>query len=377
MTRENVRRLRALRLLFAFEAASMAMVLPRIPDLRDHLELSPSDLGLALTGIPVGSLLGFLVAPRLVRIWGSGTVAWASVAFLAVAFVAVASAGSLQAFAVAWGCVGIGVTHTEIALNARASRFEAETGRAAMTSSHGYWSIGSIVGVLIGGVAAKLDIQVWVQTLVAALVFVPISARLGLLLRNKPHQSHGRRGFILPSRELLPLCFLPVGVLAIESVFMEWSTVFLLDVLAADAFASSLGVLSFSVATAISRLSAEHVAARVGNTRHAVISTLAAGAGAAVFAFAPSLPVALVGAFAAGFGAAPIYPLALSRAGRVDGGPEDSIAVVSFAVLGLLLGLPAAFGAAIDAFGPRLAHLVVALLSLPTVLIVLRLEVRR
>lgn len=63
--------LRALRALFAIEAASLALILPRIPDIRDALALTPSALGFALLGLPLGSLVGFLVAPRVVQRIGS------------------------------------------------------------------------------------------------------------------------------------------------------------------------------------------------------------------------------------------------------------------------------------------------------------------
>lgn len=374
MTRADPQWLPALRLLFALEAAGMALILPRIPDLRDALGLSPSELGLALTGIPAGALLGFLVAPCLVRVCGSHTISWASVAFLAIAFVAVASARSLETFAIAWGLVGIGITHTEIALNAQASQYERDTGHPAMSSSHGYWSLGSIAGVLVGGLAAEIGILVAVQAALAALIFIPVSWRLGTRLRPVSSRAIRRRGLVLPRKDLLPLCLVPVGVLAIESAFMEWSAVFLVDALAAEPLVAALGFLCFSIATAISRLTGDTVAARIGDLRHAVISTVAAATGTAVFALAPSLSVALAGAFIAGYGAAPIYPLALSKAGHKDGRAEDNIAAISFAILVLLLGFPAAFGALVDAAGPRLAHLGLAVLAIPTAFLVLRLE---
>lgn len=62
-----------MRLLFGLDGLSFALLLPRIPDLKSALDLSEAELGVALLGIPAGSLIGLLVAPVAVRRLGLGT----------------------------------------------------------------------------------------------------------------------------------------------------------------------------------------------------------------------------------------------------------------------------------------------------------------
>jgi len=45
---------------FFFEASVIGQWIPRIPDIKDKLGLSDSDLGLALLSMPLGTLVGFL-----------------------------------------------------------------------------------------------------------------------------------------------------------------------------------------------------------------------------------------------------------------------------------------------------------------------------
>lgn len=308
----------ALRALFAMEAASFALLIPRIPDIRDAVGLDPSELGLALMGLPIGTLAGFLVAPRVVRGLGSARAAWTSVAALYLTFVLVGLAGDLPQLLGALALAGILLANTEIALNAQANALEAQSGRGVISGGHGFWSLGSICGVLIGGLSAQFEVPVTIHATASATIFVPCAIIAGRSLRHARRVSPPRAA-ALPPLSLLPICLLPVGILAIEGVFMDWSAVFMTDTLKVDPFAASLGYLSFSVAMAGARLSGDGITARIGPSAHAVASGVIAAAGALLFAAAPHLPAALLGAFLAGAGAGALYPIALSLAARHEG----------------------------------------------------------
>lgn len=361
----------SLRALFAMEAASFALLIPRIPDIRDALALSPSELGVALLGIPIGSLAGFLVAPRVVRRLGSERVAWGGVAALALCFALVGTVESLPPLVGALTLAGIGVAHTEIALNAQASLLEARSGRPTLSGGHGFWSLGSIVGVLGGGLLAQVGVPVMAQTATTAALLVPCAFLVGRRLGRGP-RAPTPRAMSLPPPALLPVCLMPVGVMAIEGVFMDWSALFLTDTLAVDPFAASLGYLAFSVAMAGARLAGDRVTARIGLAAHAVASCAVAAGGSLVFAAAAQLPTALLGAFLAGLGAASIYPIALGIAARRPGAVEDNLAAVAFTSFLLLLGVPAAFGLLVEGAGQRGAFALVALLALPSALLAWR-----
>ena len=173
---------------------------------------------------------------------------------------------------------------------------------------------------------------------------------------------------ILPSKALLPLCLLPVWVMAIEGIYMDWSALFLTDALGLEPFAASLGYLGFSIAVAVGRLVGDRVTVRLGPLRHAVASACLAGVGTAVFATAGGLVWAVTGASPAGLGAASLYPIALSLAGERDGPAEENIAAVSFTAFLLLLAAPAAFGLAVDVLDWRGAFLAAAGLPCPRLL---------
>ncbi|MCG6857871.1 MAG: hypothetical protein LJE67_07375 [Salaquimonas sp.] len=357
-----------IRLLFALEATSSALILPRIPDIKHALALSDAELGVALVGIPVGTLIGLIVAPVIVRKVGLKAGAMGAVVALAWAFalpgLTVSRLGLFGAFFVC----GIAISHSEIALNGLAGRLEAATGRRIMSQCHGFWSLGMIAGTILGGTLAAWDVLLTRQSLIAAIV---LTAGVLSLSRKLPRPTEritsGPSGHrpSLPSRRLLALCFLPVGIMVIEGIFMDWSAVHLRLTLGADPFGASLGFSAFAAAMAITRLPGDALAARFGEKVMVVISCLAAGGGTLVFALGPTLAVACAGAAVSGAGAAIVYPIALSAAARLPGNPARNIAAVSFTSFAVLLGSPAAFGFVAGSFGYATAISLCAITALP------------
>ncbi len=356
-----------IRLLFGLEAASFALVLPRIPDIKFTLGLSDAALGVALLGIPAGTLIGLLVAPVTVRKVGLRTAAWGAVIALAWAFVLPGLAFSQLSLLGAFFACGIGISHSEIALNGLAGSLEAATGRRIMSQCHGFWSIGSIASAILGGTLAQLEVPLSRQSAVAGVVLT--ACVLSLAPPPRPPETVARapsdHRLAMPSRRLLTLCFLPVGIMIVEGIFMDWSAIHLRLSLGAGPFMASLGFVVFAAAMAIVRLLGDVLTTRVGEKRIVLWSNLAAGGGTLIFALAPTLTVACVGAAVSGAGVAVVYPVALSAAARAPGVPARNIATVSFTSFVMLLGSPAAFGLLAEVSGFRTAIALCAALVLP------------
>jgi len=360
-----------LRLLFSAEAVSFALILPRIPDIKLDLNLSEAELGVALLGIPAGTLIGLLAAPSTVRKAGVRRAAWLSVAALAWTFVLPGLAWSQLGLFAAFFVCGIAVSHTEIALGSLASRVEAMTATRIMSQCHGFWSIGSIGGVVVGGTLAQLGTPVAVQAFWAGVALTACVLALARPLPSPPDAAApARTTFALPSPALIPLCLLPVATMIIEGIFMDWSAIHLRLSIGTDPFGASLGFAALAIAMAVVRLSGDWLIGRFGERRVVFLSNVATGAGTLIFALAPTLDVALVGAALGGAGIAVVYPTALSAAARAPGSPERNIAAVSFTSFFILLGSPAAFGLLSQTVGLRASFALCAALVLPALALV-------
>src|SRR5215469_7102818 len=130
----------------------------RIPAVKAQAHLSDATLGVALFAVPVGLVLGAAVAARLVDRIGSALVARiCGVGFCAV-IVTPGLAYNLPELMAALLAVGVFGGLLDVAQNAQGVQVEAAYGRPVMTSMHAFYSLGAIVGALIGGGFAWADV---------------------------------------------------------------------------------------------------------------------------------------------------------------------------------------------------------------------------
>ena len=380
----------ALRPLFLIEALTLAPLLPRFPDLLARLGLSKGAFGLALAGLPIGAVLGFVVAPGITARLGAWRTAFGSIAALVVAFALPPFATSLASLCVAFALGGVGGAFTEVALNSAASARERRLGCRLVARCHGYWSIGSVGGVLCGGLLAQLGVPPRVQA-------VSIGLALAVALASVLRSVHPRRADAdadaddgnrirsrppilrvpLPRLALVPLCLLPLGGLIVEGAMMDWSAIRMRDALGSAPLVAALAFFAFSVAMMLLRLVGDALTERLGERLVMAVSYVATTAGLLLFAQAESAVSAVAASALCGTGSALIYPLALSAAGRTAHDAETAIASVTFTACTLLLGGPPLIGLAAERLGLGPALVAVATLALSFVLLTPVLGARR
>ncbi len=353
----------AIRLVFALNALGLAVWLPRIPDVKAALDVGLFTLSMCFLMLPVGTVVGFLAVPSLIARFGQRQLCrWGGALFILLFALPAMAASPLQLGAALLLC-GLGVGTIEVAMNAKVPEIEALTGRRIMSSCHGFWSMGSMTGALLGGAAAGLGVGFLAQQLVLAPIFAAIAfAVAGALPADRGAEAHvPTKGLRLPQGILLAVCLVPMGALMIEGAMMEWSALFLRGDVGLGAFQAAAVFAVFEVAMAAARLSGDRLIERLG--AHAVLaaSAVIAALGVLVFALSPGLGVAMAGATLTGLGIANIYPLAMSRAAEIPGpNPENNIATVAFAAFTIYLVSPPLIGTLGSALGLTMAFALLA-----------------
>ena len=175
-----------------------------------------------------------------------------------------------------------------------------------------------------------------------------VAAAAGSVLADAPAAgtAQGER----PARGLPGLLALLVGVMALFSMIpegsvLDWSALYLKQELGASIEAAGLAFAAFSATMAIMRFSGDLIRDRLGAVLTLRISTVVAGTGLLVAAFAGSVPVAAAGFAFAGIGIANMVPIAFSAAGNLPGlAAGVGISAVSFMGYSGLLFAPSAIG---------------------------------
>lgn len=394
---------------FFGEAAVLGQWIPRIPDIKDKLALTDTGLGIVLLMLPLGTLLGLSLASRIIAsVGGLRTACRIFLPLWAMLFILPGLAADVLWLGTGLFLTGACIAIVETAMNTAAARLETLLDKRLMSRCHGFWSLGTMVGTLAGGAIAQAGLSVSSHYLIAMPVialggFVAASALPRDVDAPADYQSSldttnestnqstndrtalpedvatpqvatdppARRAlFSLPHRGMLLLCIMPLGIMMVEGAFIDWSAVFMRDILAADPWLISITYAFFSVVMAAVRLTGDSLAARVGDVVVVRISGAMATLGIVLFALAPNSVIAFAGATLSGAGVAIVFPLAISAAARrPERTPTENVASLNIIAFSAFLIAPPLIGILSDLIGLRLALLSIAPLAFLTFLL--------
>ncbi|MET9684229.1 MFS transporter [Streptomyces coeruleorubidus] len=339
----------ALSVVFFVNGALFGNWVLRIPTVKDHTDADTGPLGLALLGLAVGALLSKQVSGQLVARYGSRPVTRVGITLSCLAVILPALADDVVTLGLSLIGFGAAMGIVDVAMNAHGVAVQDRLGRPVLSSLHGVYSVGGLLGSLAGGGAEARGLSPLVHLALVGAVLgcVALAASAWLLPASSdlaPKRAEG--GWArLPAGRRLPLVLLGfVGLcgMAGEGAVGDWGAIYLRDDLGTSAQFAALGYSAYSVAMAAGRFLGDRFLARWGDVR--VVTWAVTGAGCA---FAAGLlaghPAAAVCGFAAlGTGLSVVMPAVFSMAGRMGGqttGPAITV-VSSIAGTGFLAGPP-------------------------------------
>jgi hypothetical protein len=227
-------------------------------------------------------------------------------------------------------------------MNAQGSVIEQRRERPIMSSLHGLWSVGALVGAALAAVLAGLGISVRVHLLVAAPIVL-----VAMLVAGRPFVTGDggqpvRTAFAWPRGALLTLAVLAFCAVGIEGGMYDWCGVYLRRMLDAPEVTAAAAPTFFSAAMAIGRLGGDHLTMRFRAPDLARACALLAALGVGAIIAAPSAFVVFGGLVAVGLGLSILVPLIFSAAGRSSSMPPGT-AIAAVAAVGygaFLIGPP-------------------------------------
>lgn len=322
--------------IFMLHSAVMTNWFPRIPDMQAKLQVGTGDLSLGILGASLGTIIALPLAGQIVGWLTPRRTILIVFVFYGAAYALIGWAWSIPSLFVFLFLSGLFMPVVDVAMNVEADRIEASTGRRIMSTCHGFWSVGSIIGGLSGAAFASLEVDIrWHLAIVAAVV-VPIAVTIAYRLpqvRAEPQASEERRFRIaLPTLSLWPLCIFAFGMLLVEAAALDWSSVFMRSVIGATPLGAGVGFATFTIAMAAGRFLGDWAAGRFGAVMVARGCAVIGLAGLVILVTAPDFLLAVVGLAAIGLGVSVAVPLAVSAAASRG----DRPAAVNVAALSLV-----------------------------------------
>jgi predicted MFS family arabinose efflux permease len=342
----------------------------RLPAIRDRLDASPAELGLALLASGLGSLISMPLTGRLCRRLGSRNTVALTALPGCTSLLALAVAPSVPVLAVGLFFFGLLFGAWDVAMNIQGSAVEQRAGRAWMPRYHACWSVGGILGAALGGVAARVGIPVLVHFAVVAVTGVAlILAALGTAIEDRtapdpPPADHpaGRRIALL-SRRLILIGLITICSVVLEGAAADWLAIYLVDARHVHDWAGAAGYATFACAMAAGRFAGTPITERLGRARAVGIGGLITVSGVVLTVLGPWLGSAYVGAALWALGVCLVFPAAMSAAGESPHRPTDAIAAVATIGYGGILVGPPLIGFLAERVGLGRALLVLVVLA--------------
>jgi fucose permease len=212
-----------------------------------------------------------------------------------------------------------------------------------MSSLHGLFSLGGLVGAAGAGLGMSLgvgDVQhVTIITLLSVLVVVSVLP--WLVPSPLPQDSRGPT-FVRPTGVLLGLGILAFFGLLTEGAMADWSAVYLHDILGSDSATAATGFAACSLTMAAGRFGGDYLVNRFGAGQLLRISGTLAAVGLSGGLLIGEPITAILGFGLVGLGISNIIPILFSAAGRLEGVQAGTAlaAVATTGYCGFLAGPP-------------------------------------
>ncbi|MFD7641485.1 MFS transporter [Kitasatospora sp. NPDC059795] len=365
-TLKDVRRARlSVALVFAVHGAVTGTFVSRIPWIKDQLDLSPGQLGLALVFPAIGASLAMPLAGRIVHRVGARAALQGLLSLWCLSLVLPAFSPNLAVLCLSLFVYGATSGMSDVAMNAQGVEVEERLGRSIMSGLHGMWSLGGLVASGFGVLAAHQQVDARAQYTVTALILVVLAqvvSRGVLDVRPTTDQEAPPR-FALPPKESLVIGLVGFCAVFAEGASMDWSGVYLRDITGASASTAAACYTAFAATMAVARLAGDAVVRRLGPVRTVRVGGVVATVGGLLVVLTRSPYAAIPGFALIGIGIAVVVPLAFAAAGRAGSNPSQSIAGVATITYTSGLVAPAVVGGIAQSSSLTVSFTVVTLLA--------------
>jgi predicted MFS family arabinose efflux permease len=315
---------------------------PMVPYAKERLNLNDANLGLlllllgggAIAMMPITGVLSHKFGSRIVMLW--------SAIFIALILPLLLFITSSLWMGVVLFAFGAAVGTIDVAMNSHAVQVQNKYGQPIMSSFHGLFSVGGLLGSLGLGFLIKLGLEPLIAIIAISIMLLIIAIWKYTSLFSFAMEKEVMAEFNTTAADgpvkrfswlngsLIFLGLMCFAVFLSEGSMLDWSAVFLRESRGVDAELAGIGYAAFSIAMAVMRLIGDKIILKLDGRIVVIGGAFIASTGLFIVVFSTWLPIVLLGFILLGIGAANIVPIFFSEAGRLKNIPASvSIPVVS------------------------------------------------
>lgn len=342
--------------MFATNGAAFASILPWYPTFKVQWGLSDAAFGIIVACFAAGSLLSTVLpslavtrfGPRRVVVWGT--------LLLCLLVAAVGWSSSGLVLAVLLLLIGVTDAIIDVSQNVAAVRVQDRLGISIMSSVHACWSLGAVVGGVVGtaAAAAGIDVRVHLATVMTGVALLVVFATWltgpvgqGVDLAPDPGSDSNPTGPRGPGLGRVLLVALPVAIVAtsgtvVEDVANNWAGLASVELAGVAVGTAGVAFTVVLAAQTLGRFTGDWFIQRFGRVATARAGGVFIALGGVVVVSSSTPPSLYTGLALWGLGCATLVPTAFAAAARLPGLSEGAgVTVVSWLMrLGFLATSP-------------------------------------
>lgn len=309
----------AISIIFLLNGLTLSALVSRVPAIVEELGMNTGSVGTVMMGMAVGAFISFPISGKLIDSIGSAraTSLFGVIFFSALPVLAMASNAYLLLAALV--LFGFGNGGLDLSMNAQGIEIEARSGRSIINSLHGFFSLGGLLGAMIGAFMAWQHIEplghfALVAVINVALLLVLRGSLVPDLTSNKSDEP--TPFFSLPHRSLWVLGIIALCTAVGEGAMSSWSALYLNRHLGTTEDVAALGYAAFSLAMLTGRFSGDRFVTAWDPAKLIRRSGSLAAIGLGIASVLDEPWSMLIGFVFVGLGLAVVYPLVFSAAGN-------------------------------------------------------------
>lgn len=340
-----------------------------IPHIFEKLELSHGVLATALLCKALGAFTAMPVSAPMISKHGEGNVTlWCLIGVLIIG-ISPLLAPSFILLCVSLFVFGFLGGMLDIAMNAIVSYHEKQDGVMIMGSSHGFWSLGGMIGAGLGTwIATQLNAPLLHIICLSGFLFVCFFFVVKYFKSIKGNYTKEKTKISFASLAVFSAALVALIVMMSEGMIADWSSLFMKESLKDNLTYIGLGYAGFSMAMALGRFFSDGISSKLGSKKMISSGLILAIVGALLVLTRISY-ISITGFFFIGIGLSSIIPEMFRIAANFKGiEPAKGMAVIAgTGYFGFLLG-PVIFGGIAEltslffSFGALCGFMVLALI---------------
>jgi fucose permease len=315
-----------------------------VPFIKSKFEFDDAQLGILLLSMPFGALAMNPIAATLVRKVGMKITTLLGFLLLNVAFSLIFFQNTLFTLPVVLFLCGSGISITNVAMNTVVGALEEHENVKIMSTCHGLFSLGLMLGSFAASYASGKDIHpsyymVGLALVLCLIMFFAKPVIFSVHDKNADVQTE-KATFSFPSGTFLWMIIISLCINITEGTMADWTAVYMRDIVKTSPYFIGLGLAGYSFFMAMGRFLGDYLIPNYGPNKVLYIGSILAMTGLVIAIALPYTVVTIIGFAFVGAGVSCGAPILYASAARTPNMPAGAgLAIMNtFAMGGFLFG---------------------------------------